>query len=188
MKLWDATTGELVQAFPKQMHELEAIAWSPDGLLIGEGSADHTIKLWNAQTGKLLQTLEGHHNWVRSLAFHPHRPLLASGSFDCTVKLWDISELHTSDNHSGQLCKTLQGHTGWVVSIAFSPDGEILASASIDGTVRFWNIETGECLTVLRVDRPCEGLNITGATGITEASKATLCVLGALVDKITAEN
>jgi WD40 repeat protein len=184
VKLWNATTGELVRTFPKQMHSFEAIVWSLDGLLIGTSSSDSTIRLWNAETGELLQTLEGHHNWVQCVAFHPHQPLLTSGSFDHTIKLWDISELD-ADNYSirspDRLCKTLEGHTGWVLSIAFSPDGETLASCSTDGTIRFWDIETGECLTVLKVDRPYEGLNITGVTGITEAAKATLCTLGAVV-------
>lgn len=181
LKLWDVATGELIRAFPKQTHELETIAWSPDGLLIGEGSSDHTIKLWNAQTGELLQTLKGHDNWVRGVAFHPHKPLLASGSFDGTIKLWDISELGASATYPEQQCKTLEGHTDWVVSIAFSPDGKILASASTDGTVRFWNTQTGDCLTIFGVDRPYEGLNITRVTGITEATKANLCALGAVI-------
>ncbi|HEY9621296.1 MAG TPA: NB-ARC domain-containing protein [Crinalium sp.] len=184
LKLWDATTGELVQAFPKQTRSFESIAWSRDGLLIGSSSSDHTVQLWNAGTGELLQTLEGHQNWVRCVALHPHRPLLASGSFDCTIKLWDIAELyaagpHESGKHSKTVCRTLEGHTGWVLSIAFSPDGEMLASCSTDGTIRFWDIETGDCLTILKVDRPYEGLNITGVTGITDASKENLCVLGA---------
>jgi WD40 repeat protein len=55
----------------------------------------------------------------------------------------------------------------------------MLASCSTDGTIRFWDIKTGDCLTILKVDRPYEGLNITGVTGITDASKENLCVLGA---------
>jgi hypothetical protein len=36
----------------------------------------------------------------------------------------------------------------------------------------------------LRADRPYEGMNITGVTGITEAQKATLKALGA-IEKIS---
>jgi WD40 repeat protein len=187
VKLWDATTGELIHAFPEQVHELESVAWSPDGLLIGSGSSDQTIRLWDAQTGELLTTLEGHEKWVRCVAFHPHKPLLASGSFDGTIRIWDISKLHVPDQFSKESYKTLEEHTGWIVSIAFSPDGEMLASASTDGTVRFWNTQTGDCLSTLKVDRPYEGLNITGVTGITEAAKANLCALGAVQDALQAE-
>lgn len=37
-----------------------------------------------------------------------------------------------------------------------------------------------EILKTLRADRPYEGMNITGVTGITEAQIATLKALGAL--------
>jgi transcriptional regulator with XRE-family HTH domain len=38
----------------------------------------------------------------------------------------------------------------------------------------------GECLQTLRADRPYERMNITGATGLTEAQKASLRALGAV--------
>lgn len=104
----------------------------------------------------------------------------------CTIKLWDIAQHPAADNFE-PACQTLEGHTGWVVSIAFSPDGETLASCSIDGTIRLWEVETGKCLTILTVDRPYEGLNITGVTGISEAEKATLCALGAAIDEKSTE-
>ncbi|HAA30813.1 MAG TPA: hypothetical protein DCE56_27835, partial [Cyanobacteria bacterium UBA8553] len=77
--------------------------------------------------------------------------------------------------------KILQGHTNWVFSLTFRPDSNILASGSWDGTIKLWDVLTGECLTTLR-DRPYEGMNITGITGLTEAEKATLKALGAVED------
>jgi hypothetical protein len=44
-----------------------------------------------------------------------------------------------------------------------------------------WDIKTGECLKTLS-EKPYEGMNITGITGITEAEKATLKTLGAIED------
>lgn len=51
-----------------------------------------------------------------------------------------------------------------------------------------WNVHTGLCiqtlrghnLKTLRPERPYEGMNITGITGLTEAEKATLKALGAV--------
>ncbi|WP_416349259.1 WD40 repeat domain-containing protein [Leptolyngbya sp. CCNP1308] len=60
-------------------------------------------------------------------------------------------------------------HSQIVWSVAFGSDGQVLASCSEDGTIRIWNTETGDCLRVLRSNRPYEGMNIMGATGLTAA-------------------
>ena len=41
---------------------------------------------------------------------------------------------------------------------------------------------SGECLKTLRADRPYERMNITGATGLSDAQKAALKALGAVED------
>jgi hypothetical protein len=42
------------------------------------------------------------------------------------------------------------------------------------------DVQTGECLKTLQPERPYERMNITGATGLTKAQKATLRALGAI--------
>ncbi|KYC40905.1 hypothetical protein WA1_25145 [Scytonema hofmannii PCC 7110] len=123
-------------------------------------------------TGQCLKTLQEHNSWVSSVAFNPESNILASGSHDQTVKLWDVN--------TGQCLKTLQGHTSWISSVAFSPQGDSLTSTSLDETIKLWNIKTGECLKTMRSDRPYEGMNITGTTGLTEVTIATLKALGAV--------
>jgi WD40 repeat protein len=72
----------------------------------------------------------------------------------------------------------LNDHLDWVRAIAFY--NQTLVSSSKDETIRLWDVETGECLKVLRSDRPYEGMNIAGVTGLTEAQKVTLKALGAV--------
>ncbi len=43
-----------------------------------------------------------------------------------------------------------------------------IASASNDETIKFWDAKTGELLRTLRAPRPYEGMNITGAEGLTK--------------------
>ena len=76
--------------------------------------------------------------------------------------------------------RSLQGHTDGIRSIAISSDDQILASGSFDETLKIWDFNTGECLKILRGERPYEDMNITGVTGLTEAEKATLKALGAV--------
>jgi WD40 repeat protein len=122
--------------------------------------------------GECIKTLQGHIGWVLSVAFSPHSNILASSSMDRTVKLWDI--------RTGQCLKTLEGHTHCVRSVAFNPQGNMLASSSEDRTVKLWDIVTGQCLATLTNSRPYEGMNITGVTGLTEETIASLKMLGLL--------
>jgi WD40 repeat protein len=64
--------------------------------------------------------------------------------------------------------------------LGWSTDGRTFVSSSQDETIKIWDVSTGECKKNLRADRLYEGMNITGATGLTEATKATLKALGAI--------
>jgi WD40 repeat protein len=86
--------------------------------------------------------------------------------------LWEV--------RTGKLLHTLTGHTSRVGSVSFSPNGQTLASSSSDETIKLWNLQTGECWKTLRSERPYEGMNIKGVTGLTAATIATLKVLGAV--------
>jgi WD40 repeat protein len=106
------------------------------------------------------------------VAFIANGQILASSSDDQMLKLWDVT--------TGKCFRTLDGHKIWLWSVAISPDSKILATGSEDETIKLWNINTGECLKTLRATRPYEGMNITGAKGLSEAQKATLKALGAV--------
>jgi hypothetical protein len=54
---------------------------------------------------------------------------------------------------------------------------------SMDATIRLWDVKTRRYLQMLRSDRPQVGMNISVVTGITEAQKAMLKMLGA-VDRL----
>ncbi|GAB4208544.1 MAG: NB-ARC domain-containing protein [Coleofasciculaceae cyanobacterium] len=171
VKLWDVSTGKCLKTLRGHTGRIWCVAFSPDGQTLASG-VDQTIKLWDIATGQHLETLQGHSSWVQSVAFSPDGQTLASGSIDQTIKLWDV--------RSHQCLKTLQGHTSWVQSVAFSPNGQTLASGSIDETVKLWDAKTGECLKTLSSEKPYEGMNITGATGLTEATITSLKALGAI--------
>ncbi len=121
---------------------VRAIAFSPDGSIIGSGGTDQNVKLWDTSSSECLKTLSGHDKQVQAVGFSPRGNILACGSNDQTVSLWNVN---TSKCH-----KILQGHTGRVLSVAFSPRGKTLASGSSDKTVKLWNISTGQCYKILK--------------------------------------
>lgn len=176
VKLWDPQTGECLKTLQGHSNWVWSVAFSPDGKTLASSSGDQTIKLWDVYTGACLKTLQGHSNGVWSIAFSSDGSRLASGSDDQTVKCWDTQ--------TWECLRTFQGHTRRVWSVAFSPDGSTLASGSQDESIKLWDIESGACLRTLRPERPYEGMNITGVTGLTEAQKETLYALGAVESQV----
>jgi WD40 repeat protein/transcriptional regulator with XRE-family HTH domain len=172
VSLWNVSAGEVLKTLSGHSAWVLSVAFSPKGRTLASGSKDKTVKLWDVSTDQCLKTFLGHTSWVLSVAFSPQGNILASGSVDQMVKLWDIS--------TGKCIKTLQSHTHWIRSIAFSPDGLTLLSGSEDGTVKLWDVLTGECLKTFRNERPYEGMNISGVTGLTEPTIASLKALGAI--------
>ncbi|MEH2303969.1 protein kinase domain-containing protein [Nostoc sp.] len=142
IKLWNVTTGKLLQSLLGHSNSVNSVAFSPDGQTLASASSDGTIKLWNVTTGKLLQSLLGHSNSVNSVAFSPDGQTLASGgSYDGTIKLWNVT--------TGTLLQIFPGHFHWVNSVAFSPDGQTLANGSHDGTIKLWNVTRGTLLKTI---------------------------------------
>jgi WD40 repeat protein len=170
-RLWNVATGQSIRILTGHIRQLWSVCFSPDGRRLASGGADGTARLWDAATGETLHILQGHTDQVWTAAFSPDGKILATGSSDGTIRLWETD--------TGQPLNTLQGHTAWVGTVAWSSTGT-LASGSSDETIKLWDAQTGECWQTLRSDRPYEGMNITGVTGITEAQKATLKALGAV--------
>lgn len=180
IRLWNASTGECLHVLTGHDAWVKSVAWNPNGQTLASGSDDCTIRVWDAHSGDGLKVLQGHRDMVRTLAWSPDGCVLASGSEDQTIRLWQTD--------TGECLKVLEGHAGQVSSVVWYPicgsEGSnfILASSSADETIKLWNINTGECLQTLKADRPYEGMNITGVTGITETQKATLQALGAIAE------
>jgi WD40 repeat protein len=182
IRIWAVTTGECLHELTGHDGAILSVAFSPDGTVLASGSFDQTVRLWNYKTGECLAVLSGHTGHVQSVDFSPDGTRLASSSTDKTVRVWNVcDDLHEQGSDRPLTClHTLVGHTKTVQSVTFNRDGQTLATSSEDETIRLWTIKTGECLRVLRVERPYEGMNITGVTGLTLAQKETLKALGAV--------
>jgi WD40 repeat protein len=185
LHVWDLQQPENQDDKPLALHGhtawVTSVAIRADGAMLASGSGDQTVRVWNLRTGELLHTLYGHHDWIYGVAYSPNligasgATMLASCGADRTICVWEFP--------SGQLVRRLHGHRNTIRSVAFSPDGTLLASGSTDETIKLWDIQTGECLHTLRAPRPYEGMDITGAIGITNAQKAALRALGAVYDE-----
>ena len=174
IRLWDRETGEVSQCLEGHQGWVEMVIWTPDGRFLVSSGHDGSIKIWDAARGQCVNTLVKHTSQVFVIAFSGDGQLLASGDFDATIHLWDTK--------TWDCIQTLTGHDGVISGLAFHPCQPILASGGEDETIRLWDIQTGAQLSLFRGQRPYEGMNVTGAAGLTEAEKASLGALGAIAN------
>ena len=178
IKRWNIQTGQCLQTYTGHTDRIHSVAISPDESMIVSSSDDNTIRIWDIKTGKCISVLEGHTSWVISALFSPNGELIASGSKDQTVRLWKAQKrLWKRPLFVGH--QVLQGHSEGVGCVTFGRDSKMVISASEDGSIRAWDTNSGKPLAVFRQPKPYEGLNILGVTGLTDAQKATLRILGA---------
>ncbi len=150
IRIWDVSSGELLQSLSGHEKRVLSVAFSPDGRWLAAGLVDNydNVLIWDINSGKIAATLEGHESWVRSVAFSPDGRLLASASGEMGrkpgLKIWNVA--------TSELVATLEGHTDYVNSVAFSPDGDYLASGSSDGSVKIWDVTTHELVRTLGGD------------------------------------
>ena len=141
IRLWEVSSGELIDYLDRHNETVNSVAFSPDGINLASGSDDNTVNIWDIVSGTNI-TLE-HSKAVNSVAFSPDGTTLASCGSD-GIKLWEVS--------SGELIINLTARSNWFKSVAFSPDGKILASGGWAG-IKLWDVATQkEIATLLGVD------------------------------------
>ncbi len=172
--LWETTQGQLLYTFTPDTDAPigHNVAFSKDSRSLACGTGDRIIYIWDVATKQTRHIFQEHGGALFALAFSPDGTLLAAGCGDCYVYVWDVEQ--------GQLRHRLGGHAGWVTQITFVGDGNTLATGSYDGTVKLWAVDTGACLETFQPNGPYADMNITGVTGISEAQKTALKVLGAI--------
>ncbi|MEM9119394.1 MAG: NB-ARC domain-containing protein [Cyanobacteria bacterium P01_F01_bin.56] len=175
IKLLQVATGDCRQTLEGHQDWVVSVSWHPTGQILASGSLDQTIRLWDITTGECIKVFPSHIDGRQSVAWSPDGQMLATSSLDQRLKIWDIT--------TGKCLKTLPEAGTQIQVIAWSPDGQWLASGSVDGTITLWDVHRNERHQTLKLERPYEGMNITGVTGITEAQRDTLVLFGAICDR-----
>jgi WD40 repeat protein len=141
-KLWDATTGKLLQTFdpPREARyrKISGVAISPDGKTVATATAgdkDKAVRLWDVATGTVRATFP-HPNVVQGVAFNPDGRTLLTGCADRTARLWDLE--------TGQVIGPPLKHPRELVAVTFSVDGRLAATSGGDNTARLWDVATGQ--------------------------------------------
>ncbi len=92
----DRTSGNndvnLVREFERQPGPVQALAYSPDGLLLAAGSVGGEVRVYKTDDGKRAATCGGHGGAVFALAFSPDGKRLVTAGFDGLVRVFDPAD------------------------------------------------------------------------------------------------
>lgn len=123
--VWNARTGKKLFTL-KMRHYSDAVAFSPDGKLLGTVAYDD-LRLWDTATGKEVRKIVGAQNY---LAFSADGKRLAAVSRGGGVKVWNVA-----DGKEVFDVKPVPGR--FPGSLDFAPDGQTLAVSSPEGWVLY---------------------------------------------------
>lgn len=143
--LCDLAAGGAVATLADELPEIgragsgaDAIAYSPDGLLLAAGCEDGTTRLWDPGSRQLVTVLTRPDSaGVNAVAFSPDGSTLACGDENGTICLWDVR---------GRAVGTVLGNpeSQGVLSVAFSPDGGTLAAGDANSCSYLWDHSRGQ--------------------------------------------
>lgn len=170
VQIWDLDSGHCIQTLSSEAW-IWSVAFHPQESLLVTGGDDGSVKLWDLKQGQSIHHMKDHGAIVLSVGFSADGQSIVSGSFDRTIRIWE--------RQTGTCIQVLTGHSDGIFSVAYAAQGNIVASGGMDETVKVWDTTTGECLHTLQPLRLYEGMNISGVTGLTEAERKNLKILGA---------
>lgn len=142
MSTYDATTGAKVGSVATGADFISAVAYSPDGKLVGAVAMDGSAIVIDLEMSTVRAKIAAHLLPCRSVAFSHDGLCLYTGGDDRRINVFDIS----SGTSGAPLVCSLSGHLHWVTSVAAPADKFIVASGSADKTVRVWDVRKRECL------------------------------------------
>lgn len=152
--LWDPVSGALIRSLEETQKRSrfyvarQAIAFSPDGVLLAQGYA-----LWDVASGARIRdayrlderTPPPSDEVSPAVAFSPDGRRLAIAGARWPTGLWDTA--------SGRLVHTFAKGSAEIVSVAHSPNRAIIATGNTDGWTQLWSTETGELLRTFERQR-----------------------------------
>lgn len=162
--------------------QVHGLAVSLDGAVLASASHDGTVRWWNwtdlldgvlDQNPALGQWRHPTEQWLQGVTTSPVGEILAITSEAAQVEVWAVD--------TNQCLYVLRGHSQDIWQVAVSHSRTHLLTASQDDEIRVWSLESGLCQQTLRPDRPYEGVNIRGATGLSDTEARMLKSLGAIV-------
>lgn len=144
--VWEWASESYILKQQGHFHDMNTLAYSPDGQLVATGGDDGKLKLWNVSSGFCIATLSEHTAPITAIEFAKKGKVLFSASMDGTVRAWDLVRYRnfrtlTSPRPVQFGCLAIEG------------SGEIVCAGSGGGGDTFdiymWSVQSGKLLDTL---------------------------------------
>ena len=150
-KLWDATTGILLNTLKGHRGQINSAVFSPPcakdltgGRWIATASADGTCKIWETLTGRVLYDLQEHEGWVNTVLFNKTGDQVLTVGIDKTFRIWNLNTGKLIRKPFDIALRPNAAEGDFVVQAQFSPDGKTVLSSSRVYFAQVWDAETGK--------------------------------------------
>lgn len=136
IRLWNPTTGLLLQSYNGHSRDVLGVAASSDNGKIASAGADRNVFLWDVGSGEQLRRYTAHWEKVNTVTFNEDSTVLLSGSFDATVRMWDLR------SQNFQPIQVIEDFKDSVMSIDLKGVEFVVGCA--DGRLRTYDLRMGE--------------------------------------------
>ena len=168
IRIWDATTYDLIGILDGHTGAVFSLAFSPTGDLLASGSRDHTIRVWSTKSLEPLFVLRGHERRVNAVAFIDNGCSVVSTGYD-SIRIWPLGECTP--------VRIVKRPTN-VYRVCFTSDGRLLYIEEDTSQLRCIDIDTLEDSVFAEVSG-----TLNGGAGLAVSSDgllATVCKKGPL--------
>jgi len=183
VRIWNAKTGEIVNALTGPDNNITNMNFSMDGNYL-VGAAGGSAWVWSMTPGdrperielypvEINDNLNIYINTVTAAALSPDNRILAIGTSDHSVQLYNRA--------TQKKLRNLVGHSGSIRQLSFSPDGHLLISADQDGRIILWDVASGNYLSELTENGgPINGLVYQQNANLTVWGEGTAWIIDSI--------
>lgn len=150
-------------------HDLNAVAFSPNGQLAATGGDDGKLKIWNTATGFCFVTFSEHTAPITAVTFMGgkgtgHGLAVVSASLDGTVRAFDLVRYRNFRTFTAAPGSPPVQFT----CLAVDEGGELVMAAGMEPFgIHVWSVHTGKLLDVLSGhEGPVSALSYSTASGL----------------------